>query len=1156
MNFLEECMEEISEIEPNSIFLDEISDDSSYSEGFGDISIIHNSYDVTPIVLSLDMPQREPVIDTEDDYVCQGMDDFFADFKSFLGPDIVFQLESKNWKDRARALNDIQLMFEHEENMNDYAEILLDGLRKLPGTSEKNISVSQVFVDLIRNIIVKSDRIRKAAITPYFPFFIEKIPQKKLFKPCCDLIMIITKCFCPSYTLYNLITCVSSLKNPKYISSILGLSIDILSEYGPSNLNIEKYIPHLQSYISHQNASLRTCAIFICSHLYIAYGNTIFKYLSDLSSSTKQKIISESTKINEISITFQEYYRKPRTSPKTKSPRKSEPQTESIMGIIGRSVSINNDDISFYDQKQIIQIVSQVISQNRSFGISDELGQLIKLLSTIANQGNKNIIEQILCLLEELALSCKDNVSSYSSLIVSVIISGWSDQRQAIREQTTRTACSFRSPSLFLSKALSQNKFSSDMKKEFLCWIELELEYFSNSDLELMSTFLFDSIDDKIPEVRKNSISISKLIYNRIPKYIESIISTFNEGKVMRIKEILNMPTESKRDRKNKSPQKAFAEDFTSTENEKEMRLLSIEHNFGLSIITDIEKRAHMDIYVQTNMKKCFSKGILTKFFNSFDDNVCNYIIKRATDNDKQVYNCSDLISFFIILKMISGHFQCSSCYLNVIMSIYGKNNNVSNKEVDIILPTVFHLMEKNENYVDEFSDVISHLRQHCSHQFFFEKIISYGQQSTINGIIEILHHLQFFVSNTPKPDLIIEFAYKYCDHENLNIMTSARSLLALTVSFHPCSLLYKYIKPINDSKYDMLSTFLPNMPQITQFPLKGFSESLMKVSLLKQLQDAIFRNDLNTCFFVHDIENEFLLDNVDWVLMKHLLFAVFHIISRCKTDTNELMRLFSVLIFFGNRYQKQILLINGVWQLLDSNIRKLFELLPYIDLFTEIQKRIELFNQEVTYDSFFCKVWVSLMKRIDNQSEKNVKQRQDLFKFALNNLKDNSDGSVLSKLIEALYHWTKESPKTPENHPRSILLDSNPTRLLSPSPKPINKQLMNSSPLKTESPIINTSSNITNSPVKHIEEFDSPKSNSASQKEKKLNILALDQNPKSIGERDEIKTPKKDNHQIRFASPSHDLEISDSIEDIADQNVDLKDIYQRMKFLKDRWFS
>lgn len=79
-----------------------------------------------------------------------------------------------------------------------------------------------------------------------------------------------------------------------------------------------------------------------------------------------------------------------------------------------------------------------------------------------------------------------------------------------------------------------------------------------------------------------------------------------------------------------------------------------------------------------------------------------------------------------------------------------------------------------------------------------------------------------------------------------------------------------------------------------------------------------------------------------------------------------DLKKILLSVTFFANRWQRKIVLMDGIAQSINSILFKLFEKIPLLNLYSALLEGMSSIKGKIPTDSFYCKCWVAVTDQIN----------------------------------------------------------------------------------------------------------------------------------------------------------------------------------------------
>jgi hypothetical protein len=110
----------------------------------------------------------------------------------------------------------------------------------------------------------------------------------------------------------------------------------------------------------------------------------------------------------------------------------------------------------------------------------------------------------------------------------------------------------------------------------------------------------------------------------------------------------------------------------------------------------------------------------------------------------------------------------------------------------------------------------------------------------------------------------------------------------------------------------------------------------------------------------------ELSCQETDWAAMKLIIFSLHSLLLHCTFRAPELKTTLLSVTFFSNRWQRKLVLLDGLSQTINSILFKLFEKIPPIQIFTTLLEGMSRFKGAIPSDSFYCKCWIIVSNQLN----------------------------------------------------------------------------------------------------------------------------------------------------------------------------------------------
>lgn len=957
------------------------------------------------------------------------------EFLEFIGEPLYKCFLSKDWRDKLYSLNEIQLMFGPESNLDDYCSLMLLGLEDTLGFKESNNTVNLVFIDLIRQIIVKSEYITKSIISHYFEYFIDKIADRRLDNAICDLLLIITEATCPSFVLIQVIKSLSKTKNNVAIINALNVSLNVIQRFGPGDLDINHYMSCSKLFILSQKSNVVNLMSKIFGCLYKYYESSVFKFLENnkVPKSVVQKIINESSNVIDPHDVYYRHRRSTYEKCETTTPGINPVSIKSL--IPQELLDMSVVSVKWSDQKLFMETVeSALINTDENIPLH-YLEHIIIVLIKYVKDGNKNVVHKSLVLLENLAKRADGDVSKLASLVSPCIIIGWCDLKQSIREQATQTALEYRNINLFIKQIASQKKMSSETRLEILNFLYTSHKQISVKSYLLLSAFFAKCFEDKLESVRSSSFRFIHILNEVAPVALENSLYDLQPKTQRKIDLILDgdkdmhfIESESslrKKRRKSASPvtihshrtsdlfstsipkasSKRPSSDSKSKKRSKSVNQLDLKEkcqvvkqkSFSVETILKNCKNSAINILGSSLGEKLFSKNYkvqkeaIDSLVNSLNKNVRYVVDNSDVFLTYSLYYCNNSSNSDLV---ISSLFFMSKLYAL---------SNIRRSDIDLIIKTVLNCIDSNIKSVSEFAKEIFYILSGKSDlKDFLDILVKNINNCRHRSLNLILRELQKNIKLYNKSSdlfLVLIDLLQSNDNEVVKLTEFILSNILENISEHEKSSL---IVTLSRKQYSALLKLVHEEESRPENVFTKLSKE-GKIKLLEKIQKQAKLKREKVHFPIDDIYEEFLSNELDWDLIIPVLHIVYDIISHSLLDQVELEKFFSYITYFSHANEKSIQKKFEASSIINLIIDKIIKSIPFPTLFSLILEGIESFCDSLSNDSFYCELWRLLVLNINKLFELTNDSKEEILSFTNEKIENYEKGTVKYDLLRTL---------------------------------------------------------------------------------------------------------------------------------------------------------
>lgn len=1024
--------------------------------------------EVTPRILSLSLIHHEQQKDVEKDYqftFSKTKEEALTDYMNFIGAPVSKQIDSKMYRQRITGLNALQEKLEGVDDITQLSLPVFRGLEKSPGWNHTSSTVHLLVIDIIRHVIVKSKNIMKATISIIMPYLVEKLSDKNLIESIAELLNIIAEQICPSFAVYQICEIAATYKgsrpiNPKTLGAALDICTTIIQDFGLGKISFPNVWPHVVKLLQMKQAEIKNATTKIAQYLYKQFQQEMSEKLTDLPSQVVDKLKPELEKAASLPNPTKKYCR-------------GEFGTSSIAR---KSLlkSINIDDIEnvpkakWAEQKQFLDSVEKGLDDTNNNIISADLDPIFRVFKQFLSVNNKNLISKSLSLLELIAKASDKGIAKYVPAVAANIVPAWFDIRAPIREQATKTVDAFSvysTVSPFIKAFVSVNaqmKANSDSRLEIVNWIQSHIDEIGQSDMEKIVPFILQCVEDKSSETRQAGVQIAVILRDMCPDAFDSAFKSLSNASQREISKHIDTtqqnrgnpkqpPSPKKRidqkgpaanpqanEKQHRSSQGGNApitkenDEFDKQQNtcikfasiptqgKKIKRLKQQQPNLGLSLIGSRQMIATVADKTKYDAQAIFPPSLIQKLFSIQVSDQLETLqeLKQGFVTDPQsIIACSDILIRWLATKMFEKTVKILTEGLCLLMSIYAEDT-ISLQEMEIIVPLIFWGVDsKTPQVADYLYDFLFVIRTHSDPTEYSTVLRSCFDLCNDKSLVHLLIELQFTIIDDPRnPQIFIELI-DFLDHRSVEVAAACGGVLALLARRIPSNVLLSIYNDISPDKKGAVSLIVPIESQTTvNFDNFNQSSSIEKIKTCRRLLELLSTKadsvQENYGQILDALIHELCCQETDFTAIKLVLFSVHSMLMFCSIKESDLNRTLQAVTFFGNRWQKKLVLMDGVSaaQTINSILFKLFEKIQPITLFSLLLEGMANYRGSVPTDSFYCKCWVAFSNQIEEMVQ--PKDSSAIIQFAKDKVLEFGLDDVRGKLCNALIYNLSEKKK------------------------------------------------------------------------------------------------------------------------------------------------
>ena len=667
---------------------------------------------------------------------------------------------SLKWEERKEGFSILNNFLNDENNINEiikeydyYFKYILINNKFF---NEKNLFVLNESIYCINTLIEKIEEFSKKYYKIIISLLINKLNEKKVF---IEIQNSFNKLFEKISKKNVLISFINTLEKKEI--NIIKEGLEIIKNFMKDSNNINDYplqeiINFCLNFYSNSNNIIKKSAFQLLSYIYKKIGNEIDVYFPNLSSMIKEELNKKEDKDNNFD------------SDKNKISNKID-----ISDKFNEKIIKDLKDGKWFEKKEAIEQIGKIISQYNHNIIIKGLNDLIYEIKNNLNDGNKNIVKLTIKLVHEFldALEPDDNLKNFVSIIISALISNFSENKNSIKDLSVNCVNKIISligiESIINDFALQLKTENFDIRNEILKMIlnnkDKMINQKENKDLIYS---LINCLLDKNISIRNNSkILVQEMMQYISPTLITDYINKLKPSYIKQINDII-YDKSSNNNSKNKSLR------INESQHAKTSKKIETKSIINLSKQNQTSSKININSpfkkYVNEKGKDYSSKKSISKspilpinsndIDNNFNFNVIdvlppqideleNYI--KLLDNDDIPLKIMSLSEIKKILIHLENKKEFDAHHINDILNVFNKlayslnlkiksqKEKIEKNEISLIrylLDDYIYIASK-ESLINSIMD--ENLIFNCYEQLFL--LISSNEIKSLSNSSEIL---------------------------------------------------------------------------------------------------------------------------------------------------------------------------------------------------------------------------------------------------------------------------------------------------------------------------------------------------------------------------------------------------------------------------------
>jgi hypothetical protein len=944
--------------------------------------------EASPTILALPLRQTHVQKDAEKDTnfdACLPKEASLAEFARAFS-----RISLRNLDPRATprlkisTLNDMQDLLQEIEDLADLSDPVYRGLEKSPGFAQANPAVNQLMLDIFRHVFVKSSAaIRKSTVAIIIPFAVNRLGDRRLRPAAAEFVLMVAEAICPSFVLQQTTECVLGARGYKAPTGKAGPAaletcVECLRVFGAGELVIGDYIPLLLQLLQSKAAEVRTQAAAIATYLYRSAGSAFEGYLEDLPEQMKNRLHSEFEKAADLPAPSKGYLRRRSGPPKALQEKAAvRVKLTNALDLTAEQIAAAEHAKKWKEQSEFLGAVEAALGQCKQCIFGADLEALIRVFRKFVGDGNQNLVKRTLAILEQIAQAADKDIGKYAGSLAQSFVAGWSDNQPKIREQATRTINAFlvhSGPNPFIRAIACVSKPNNCFRAEFVNWILSHSGEIPPPELERLVPIVVQCLEDKAVATRQTAVQVALIVRENVPDSFDSHVKTLSQASQRLIGSLFDgkVTAQASPIRRSKSQVTDELPKYASLPSaaKKLKRLRAQPPRLGLSIISNrqnVLEKARAD--AQANLppsifQKLFST-LAAEQIDGFQD------MKLLLNGDSVlVAYCSDIFVRLVAARFLDKNTKSAIEGIAFLMLLFA-DEPFSVQELEVIVPVVFWAVDSKSSQIgDAALDLLFLIRTHSDPMDLSAVLRSCLETCGVVSLVHLFSELQFTVMEDSQNASIFVEIVNFAQHKSIEVAAACGGVLSMLcrrMRDDEKSTLFESLTP---EQRESVSAIIPiELASSVDFEAFHRLSSMDKVKSCRRLLERL-RTGAGSIQSTSDVVLASLLQELtgqetDWAAMKLIAFSLHSLLMYCTFQTRDLKRTLLAITFFANRWQRKLVLLDGLAQTVNSILFKLFEKIPPLQIFSTLLEGMNHFRGTIPVDSFYCKCWVVVSNQL-----------------------------------------------------------------------------------------------------------------------------------------------------------------------------------------------
>ncbi|KAM4572719.1 cytoskeleton-associated protein 5 isoform 3-T3 [Odontesthes bonariensis] len=433
------------------------------------------------------------------------------------------QLDSANWKERLASMEEFQRAVETMDKAVMPCQALVKMLAKKPGWKETNFQVMQAKLRIVA-LVAQRGQFSKMSASVVLDGLVDKVGDVKCGGNAKEGLTAIGEACSLPWTAEQVVSIAFAQKNPKNQAETLNWLANAMKEFGFAGINVKGFINNVKTALGATNPAVRVAAIALLGVMYLYMGAPLRMFFEDEKPALLAQIDAEFEKMQGQTPPAAMRVAKKAAPAEDAGDDGEEPDEDGgghdIMDLLPRtdiSDKITSDLVSKIEDKNWktrrdgLNEAAAIISEAKL--ITANIGELPLALKSRLGDSNKNLVQQTLTILQQLATAMGPGLKQHIKSLGIPIITVLGDSKLHLRSAAMTTLQAWVEQT-GMKDWLEGDDLSEELKREnpslrqeVLGWLAEKLPTLRTvpGDLMLCIPQLYTCLEDRNGDVRKKA---------------------------------------------------------------------------------------------------------------------------------------------------------------------------------------------------------------------------------------------------------------------------------------------------------------------------------------------------------------------------------------------------------------------------------------------------------------------------------------------------------------------------------------------------------------------------------------------------------------------------------------------------------------------------